>query len=415
MGTPVEDALARVLKGGGSAHQWTGAGWLVAPDRLVTCAHVVNYALGRDWDHEAPPGDDAVIRIDLPNREAVGPGAPPPRAARVLDWFPPKSSAPPATPADIALLAPADADPVPLPQPPCTLPADAIDTATSGKAYGYPDGDGIGIIRDGEIRGSTGGLLQVTPQAGQTIGAGFSGGPFTDAAGRILGMTALHNPGHGIAGLIPVDTLELACPALRALRWGGTAAVTLHLRSEGEDLLVRAPAAGSAVERRSSLASLRSRVEDGDLFALHAALFADADSRDALLFPPRPTTPATGAPCASSAPTRPWPPCPGAASNRIPAAPWPARVGPTSACGTQRPCPIADRMEPSLGIGRVPGIAEGDRVVPADVGRGQLVVAVLPCRRDRATPGLRRVAHHPPPQAAGHRRARNEDRLSDTG
>jgi RNA polymerase sigma factor (sigma-70 family) len=72
-------SVVRVLDGAGTA---VGAGFLVAPDVVATCAHVVNTALDRDpADDRTPPGP---VRVDFPMARERG--APPIVAAQITRW-----------------------------------------------------------------------------------------------------------------------------------------------------------------------------------------------------------------------------------------------------------------------------------------------------------------------------------------
>ena len=280
---PVEQALLRVLAGDGTARRWVGAGWLIGPRHLITCAHVVNYALGdpRAWNQPERPGEDAIIRVDRPNLDPIGPDGPPPRRARVAAWYPPRSSAGPGEPNDVAVLELLDDPPLDLPPGIATEPLDTTPVPTRGKAYGYPEESGKGLIRETGLTGTNAGLIQATPSPGQPIESGFSGGPLADEQGRILGMTALHNPRHQVARVIPVETLETAWPALARLRHGAVPTLSLHLATDGDDLIID----DGRGQRRAHLPDLRSSIAAGHPEALHSALFPDRTRIAAQLIP----------------------------------------------------------------------------------------------------------------------------------
>jgi len=283
MQSPVEQALLRVLAGDGRARAWVGAGWLVGPRHLITCAHVVNYALGGDraWDQPEHPGENAIVRIDRPNLDPIGPNGPPPRDARVAAWYPPRSSAGPTEPNDVAVLELLHDPPLDLPTGIATEALDTAPVPTRGKAYGYPEDSGKGLIRDAELTGTNAGLIQATPSAGQPIESGFSGGPLADEQGRILGMTALHNPKHQVARVIPIETLESAWPTLARLRHGAVPTITLNLTMDGDDLVIQ----DTRGERRVHVPDLQIGLAGGQPEALHTALFPDRSQRDAQLIP----------------------------------------------------------------------------------------------------------------------------------
>jgi hypothetical protein len=61
MATMLEAAIARVH---GAQGRVVGGGFLVEPDKVVTCAHVVARALGLADDE--PPPAQAEVRLDFP-------------------------------------------------------------------------------------------------------------------------------------------------------------------------------------------------------------------------------------------------------------------------------------------------------------------------------------------------------------
>ena len=77
-----ETAIVRLRRGmSGSA---AGLGVLVGRDQVVTCAHVVNTALGREQRDQAAPGEQDTVLVDFP---LLGDGAV--RVAYVVAWKPP--------------------------------------------------------------------------------------------------------------------------------------------------------------------------------------------------------------------------------------------------------------------------------------------------------------------------------------
>ncbi len=101
VGTP-DAGLARILD---ARSMPRGMGFLLTRSLLVTCAHVVNAALGRDdYDDRAIP-DDARITVTFPLAQSVALGEPPRlevarRSGRIVRFVPPVDL----PNADIALL-----------------------------------------------------------------------------------------------------------------------------------------------------------------------------------------------------------------------------------------------------------------------------------------------------------------------
>ncbi|WLQ38790.1 trypsin-like peptidase domain-containing protein [Streptomyces laculatispora] len=191
-----------------------GAGFLVAPDIVCTCAHVVADALGLSRDTEdAPTGK---VRVDFPLiRDADG--RIPAVSATVVSWQPTREED---DSGDVALLrldhAVAGARPVPL-----------VDgTAVWGhefRAYGFPTGGDHGAWATGSLRGVQGaGWLQMDAgSGGAPIQPGFSGSAvWDDAQGGVIGMTVAAGRGglNGTAYLVPSfelvdeDVVAPRCP-----------------------------------------------------------------------------------------------------------------------------------------------------------------------------------------------------------
>ncbi|MFC9007624.1 nSTAND1 domain-containing NTPase [Streptomyces microflavus] len=176
-----------------------GAGFLVAPDIVCTCAHVVADALGLPRDTENAPTD--VVRVEFPLLRDVG-GRIPAVSATVVSWQPIREED---DSGDVALLRLAHpvggARPVPL-----------VDgTAVWGhefRAYGFPTGGDHGAWATGSLRGVQGsGWLQMDAgPGGAPIQPGFSGSAvWDDAQGGVIGMTVAAGRGglNGTAYLVP--------------------------------------------------------------------------------------------------------------------------------------------------------------------------------------------------------------------
>ena len=166
-----EAAVVRLV--GWSAGRTTaGLGLLVDSGRVVTCAHVVNAALGRGQREQERPGESDLVQAEFP----LLPGRPV-RLARVVAWVPPPGRDGGGDVAGLELreAAPAGAAParfaVAPPQPGTVL-----------RAFGYPaePARGGGMWVDVGLKGAVGGqLLQVESLTGQTVKAqpGYSGTP----------------------------------------------------------------------------------------------------------------------------------------------------------------------------------------------------------------------------------------------
>ena len=80
-----EGFTVRVLRSGSATP--AGIGFVVSDRHIVTCAHVVNTALGRKLREQDKPGRDARVQVDFPI--IGGPEDAPLRNCRVEAWEPP--------------------------------------------------------------------------------------------------------------------------------------------------------------------------------------------------------------------------------------------------------------------------------------------------------------------------------------
>ncbi|WP_309148779.1 nSTAND1 domain-containing NTPase [Saccharopolyspora gregorii] len=162
---PLGTALVRLRAGG----EVVGAGVLLAPDRVATCAHVVAAVL--DADAEAVDAPAGAVRLEFP----LLPGAPE-VDAEVADWRPIR----PDGRGDVAILR------VTGPVPAGALPAPARVTGEVWRhrfrVFGFPHGHDDGLWVTGELLGAQGtGWRQMRAGPHQpTIRPGYSGTPVWD-------------------------------------------------------------------------------------------------------------------------------------------------------------------------------------------------------------------------------------------
>lgn len=186
-----------------------GLGVLVGARQVVTCAHVVNTALGLDQRSQACPAAARRLQVEFPLLPGV-----PPRAATVAVWVPPAVEG---TGGDVAGLELSEA------APSGAVPARlATVDAAAGEAlrvFGYPGTPPRtnGAWVDVEVKGGVGGqLIQVESRANQTIKAqpGYSGSPvWRPGTGQVVGLlhaSAFADEPYRDAYLLPPRTVATA-------------------------------------------------------------------------------------------------------------------------------------------------------------------------------------------------------------
>ncbi|MEU3603402.1 trypsin-like peptidase domain-containing protein [Streptomyces sp. NPDC006798] len=218
-GPPAPDAA--VLRVRDSRGQTVGVAFLVSDTIALTCAHVVDAALGTAGDAAPPP--TARIRVDLPLVPAARrDGEAPSTTAGVEQWTAPRapggSPAAAAAPGDIAVLR-LDA---PLP---AARPVRLVDPGEVWghrvRAFGIPAGRPGGVWHAGVLRGrQADGWVQADLDGrGYPVSRGFSGGPvWDDRLSGVVGMMAVAEAGEpAVSYLIPTGGLLAARPELRAV------------------------------------------------------------------------------------------------------------------------------------------------------------------------------------------------------
>ena len=202
MTTQLEHALVRVRTHDGTP---VGAGVLVDQGLVLTCAHVINQALGVADDNQAQPSK--VIRLDFPFL------SPEPYAAEVVHWIPVATDGS----GDIAGLKlsavpPSGANPIPL-----VVQAELWDT--DFRVQGFPAGYDNGVYSHGRIRGQLANdYVQLEAEGEFKTLPGFSGSPVWSAeANGVVGIVvaADRNPKIKVGFMIPTTALATAWDVLR--------------------------------------------------------------------------------------------------------------------------------------------------------------------------------------------------------
>ncbi|WP_167355678.1 trypsin-like peptidase domain-containing protein [Streptomyces atriruber] len=191
-----------------------GHGVLVDDEHVVTCAHVVNVALGRPQRSELSALGE-VLRIEFPLLAQLT-ALPPERRARVDAWAPPGGAFDGVDVAGLTLVGeqrPVGAIPVPL----SDEPAAAGDVLMFGPVEGRPGGWVSASLRP--IVKQYRQQIDQRAQGSHAAQPGYSGTPIVDThAGQVLGILVATPVGRGDVGVyaVPVPGLVAAWPEVFA-------------------------------------------------------------------------------------------------------------------------------------------------------------------------------------------------------
>jgi signal transduction histidine kinase len=187
-----ENFTVRVLRGGSAAP--AGVGFVVGSREVITCAHVINVALGRPIRDQTLPGAEARVQVDFPMLGDADGG--PSRSCKVVTWVPP--SAVGVRGGDVAGLELVGED-LPAGAVPARLViTDARDIQVS--LYGFPGNPPRrfgGALTTCWVRGAVGGGALQLDSAGESairVQPGYSGSPAVVAgelADAVVGMLAI--------------------------------------------------------------------------------------------------------------------------------------------------------------------------------------------------------------------------------
>lgn len=220
MSSPVDrlaPAVARVLAPDGTV---AGAGFLIAPDTVCTCAHVVAQALGTEQAERSRDLPAGTVTLDFPLLR----DAPPTRRTypvRVSSWEPVGEDGS----GDIALLR----LPEKLPQTvrPVPLVSSGEMWGHRFRVLGFPAGSDHGQWAQGRVRDRVGaGWIALSEEYDRLrrISRGFSGSPVWDEQlGGVIGMVVATARGEReeTAYLVPSATLVELQPGLRRCPYRG--------------------------------------------------------------------------------------------------------------------------------------------------------------------------------------------------
>lgn len=204
---PLDSAVLRITDQQGKC--W-GAGFLVAEQTALTCAHVVSAALGTP--EEQPPAATARVFVDPPLLPAADPGPDPGRArlpARIVHF---------SAVDDVAVLRLE----TPIRQGRPVRMVDAPDLwGHPARIFGFPEGRPAGVWHAGVLRSrqADGWIQTDLASDGYRVSGGFSGSPVWDEElSAVVGMVVVaESRDPGASYLIPSDALLRNWEPLRDL------------------------------------------------------------------------------------------------------------------------------------------------------------------------------------------------------
>jgi len=206
--TEPESFIVRFL--GPDDNETAGLGTLVDPKNVVTCAHVVNTALGLDQYEQKQSANPVRIVFPLLRGDASQKIL----TARVAVWRPPPPE-PDAVGEDVAGLIIEDRS-LPDGAFPAQLAAYHPRPGSKGRVYGYPskrpDGSWVSVTVRGRV--ANGWLhLDSTPDSALRVQPGFSGTPvIEDSTGRVVGIIAESGTSSNDSYAIGADVLQKVWP-----------------------------------------------------------------------------------------------------------------------------------------------------------------------------------------------------------
>jgi len=213
---PLDNAIVAIGAQGGGAPK--GAGFLITPLHVLTCAHVVNASLGNDLHSQEMPSEG--LRVVF-----VG-GTAEDYTARVADkthWSPPLPEGEVGGAADIAVLTLEKVAPSGLPMAPLRIYRDLAERKFN--TTGFPETWGKGQGQSGRVgAGITGGRYELLKgdDSRLFVRPGFSGAPviFRDSMGQpdvVIGMVvaARTKEEEKTAYMVPVEQLRKMVVSLK--------------------------------------------------------------------------------------------------------------------------------------------------------------------------------------------------------
>ena len=216
--TPTTVAASSVVRVLDRAGRVVGAGCLIGPDLVATCAHVIAAALGGDPGDTAPLEPVAlqfpVLAHDVPPQRRPTEDLPDLHLARVIRWLPVDVDG-----GDVALLRLHRVAPHGARVPPVRRQSESTEPAF--RVFGFPDGLTDGVWTTGWIRSAptpTSAPRLEIDDGEPVLTSGFSGTPVWETERRAVVGLARVRPAAAEATMVPiglalgVDPETLPCP-----------------------------------------------------------------------------------------------------------------------------------------------------------------------------------------------------------
>ena len=262
----LESALVRLLVDEQSPRKPVGAGFLVTPKHVVTCAHVVNDALGYPQSRPDLPDSEVIFDFPLVKDQPL-------LRARILHWFPVQEESAVGKPEDIAVLEflPNQSLPAGLHLHPAPLVVAAeqegLFTDSKVRMCGFPAGVDHGTYANGILQGlNAKGWMEIHHQGKELVEAGFSGtAVWAVAENAVCGMTVsvLNRRNAVVAYMIPASVLIAAFPEMEKLSRPTNPYLGLEAFKEKDAKLY--------FGRKETVARMQQTVEEQDVVAVIGA------------------------------------------------------------------------------------------------------------------------------------------------
>ncbi|XCN75315.1 MAG: trypsin-like peptidase domain-containing protein [Candidatus Electrothrix aestuarii] len=208
----LDTSLVRILLDDQEPRRPLGAGFLVTPKHILTCAHVINAVLGRDEYALDPPAAEIFLDfplLSLPNDYAL-------LRAKVVHWFPVAEVAVPHGLEDIAVLelcseAPLSAEVRPAP---LVVFDDSAFADCRVRLFGFsiPEGTYANLVLQGK---NSRGMVEMHHQGSGQVMPGFSGtAAWAVKENAVCGMVVARRGDLNTAYMIPASILLRAFPEM---------------------------------------------------------------------------------------------------------------------------------------------------------------------------------------------------------